>query len=87
MGEDANAWLGLAAWSVAGSLALALGAVLFGCAAYRRARRVEGRLQALEGAVEEFCGALRGRLAVERSRLSWRDAVDEAGDSPSERRA
>ena len=61
--------MGLAAlaWLMAASLALALGGVTFGIVAGRRRRRTELRLQALERAMQDFCDALRARVAIERS--------------------
>jgi hypothetical protein len=55
---------------VALALSLAGGGALAGWSFYRRALRVERKLKTLESAVDEFCGALRGRLMTERARVA-----------------
>lgn len=64
---DGGMGLAALAWLMAASLALALGGVTFGIAACRRRRQTELRLRALERAVQDFCDALRARVAVEHS--------------------
>lgn len=68
MTQGADAGLALAAWMVAGSLALAVGGAAFGFSAYRRQKAAEMQLRGLESAVRDFCGALRARVAAERMR-------------------
>ena len=78
MMQPADAGLALAAWTVAGSLALAAGGAAFGFSAYRRQKAAEMHLRALESAVRDFCGALRARVAAERMRGCAGDARPEA---------
>ncbi|HUU54598.1 MAG TPA: hypothetical protein VMY87_06745 [Armatimonadota bacterium] len=66
--DPGSGYFALIAWSVAGAMAAGVGGVAFGLTAYRRRRETEGRLRALEGAVEEFCSALRTRLDLGRAR-------------------
>ena len=68
MSDPSSGSAALIAWAVAGSMAAAVSGLAFGLTAYRRRREMESRLQALEGAVEDFCSALRLRLDMERSR-------------------
>ena len=68
MSDPGSGSAALIAWAVAGSMAAAVSGLAFGLSAYRRRREMESRLQALEGAVEDFCSALRLRLDMERSR-------------------
>ncbi len=77
MTEGVGAGLAMAAWLVAAALALGAGGVLYGVAAHLRSRRAEERLRALEGAVSDFCSALRARLAAERVRGSGCAAAPE----------
>ena len=74
MSDPGSGSVALIAWAVAGAMAAGLGGVAFGLTAYRRRREMEGRLQALEGALEDFCSALRLRLDLERSRGSLPEA-------------
>jgi hypothetical protein len=71
----------LIAWAVAGSMAAGVSGLAFGLSAYRRRRQMEGRLQALEGAVEDFCSALRLRLDIERSRSRSPQVSDSEADT------
>ena len=71
----------LIAWAVAGSMAAGVSGLAFGLKAYRRRREMEGRLQALEGALEDFCSALRLRLDVERNRRRSPQASDSDADT------
>ena len=71
----------LIAWAVAGSMAAGVSGLAFGLKAYRRRREMEGRLQALEGALEDFCSALRLRLDMERSRRRSPQASDSDADT------
>lgn len=77
MTEAADAGLALAAWMVAGALAVAAGGAAFGLSAYRRRMTAETQLRVLESAVREFCGALRARVAAERIRSVPREAPPE----------
>lgn len=68
MSDPGSASFALIAWVVAGAMAVGVVGIVFGLMAYRRRREMEVRLRALDGAVEEFCSALRLRLDLERSR-------------------
>lgn len=68
MSDPSGGSFGTIAWFVAAALAAGAGGVTFGLTAHRRTRETESRLRALEGAVEEFCSALRTRLELERAR-------------------
>ena len=68
MSDLGSGSVALIAWAVAAAMAAGLGGVAFGLTAYRRRREMENRLRAWEGAVEDFCSALRLRLDLERSR-------------------
>ena len=71
----------LIAWAVAVSIAAGVSGFAFGLTAYRRRREIEGRLQALEGALEDFCSALRLRLDMERSRRRPPQVSDSEADT------
>ena len=80
MSDPGSGSVALIAWAVAGAMAAGLGGVAFGLTAYRRRREMEGRLQALEGALEDFCSALRLRLDLERSRRRSPQVSDSDAD-------
>ena len=81
MSDPSSGSVALIAWTVAVSMAASFGGVAFGLVAYRRRREMESRLQALEGAVEDFCSALRLRLDMERSRRRSPQASDLNADT------
>ena len=70
MSDAANAAIATAAWLAAGSLSVAVGAVVFGVMAHQRSRVAESRLHQLQVAVGDFTDALRARLSLELGRPS-----------------
>ncbi|MCJ7751117.1 MAG: hypothetical protein MUQ65_08495 [Armatimonadetes bacterium] len=81
MSDPGSASFALIAWGVAGAIAAGVGGLAFGLTAYRRRREMEGRLQALEGALEDFCSALHLRLDMERSRRRSPQVSDSDADT------
>jgi len=79
MSSGENVGLAAVAWLVAAALACAAAGAAFGVCCYRRARQTETRLRSLEGAVADFCGALRARLMLERDRLVTRGVREVSG--------
>ena len=76
--------LAMVAWLVAGTLAVAVAGIAFAIACYRRSREAELRLRQLESALAEFCTALRGRLALERTRWCEEQGAEESRMSATE---
>jgi hypothetical protein len=86
MSGAAEAAIAAAAWLAAGALAVAAAAVAFGVKSLRRTRRAETRLIQLQTAVDDFCDALRARIALERRRVQGPQHGDdrEAPDGEAE---
>ena len=81
MSDPSSGSFALIAWAVAVSMAVGVSGLAFGLTAYRRRSEMEGRLQALEGALGEFCSALRLRLDLERSRRRSPQLSDSDADT------